>query len=174
MRKNGKMMPCEHCGKEVYIYKARQKAFRFCSQSCHGKTILCSPKVQAKIKRKYGKEHHNWKGGTINKERGYRLVCVRGKQVYEHRYIMEQHLGRKLDRRENVHHINGDKLDNRIDNLELIDVGEHIHKCHPRKRNEENYICVDCKRCGKEFETYKHRLKTGRGKYCSKKCLYNH
>ena len=32
---------------------------------------------------------------------------------------MEQHLGRKLFRHENIHHINGDTLDNRIENLEL-------------------------------------------------------
>ncbi|MCK9310007.1 MAG: HNH endonuclease [Candidatus Cloacimonetes bacterium] len=43
----------------------------------------------------------------------------------EHRYIMEQHLGRKLDFNEVVHHINGDTYDNRIENLELKSRSEH-------------------------------------------------
>ena len=55
----------------------------------------------------------------------YKAIKVNGKKVDEHRYIMEQHIGRKLRRDEVVHHKNGDKSDNRIENLELMNLSEH-------------------------------------------------
>ena len=52
-------------------------------------------------------------------EKGYRRIGVNGKLVYEHKIIMEEILGRSLLSGENVHHKNGDRLDNRPENLEL-------------------------------------------------------
>lgn len=60
---------------------------------------------------------------------GYNYLMISGSPVWEHRYIMEQHIGRKLSRKEHVHHKNGIKTDNRLDNLEIMDASEH-HRSH--------------------------------------------
>lgn len=53
---------------------------------------------------------------------------IHGKPVLMHRHIMEEHIGRPLERDEVVHHINGDPLDNRLENLCILKRGEHSTK----------------------------------------------
>jgi hypothetical protein len=75
---------------------------------------------------KKGSECPNWKGGRSKKKEGYiNIYCPNHPNnhqgyVYEHRLIMEKHIGRVLLKTEIVHHINSIKDDNRIENLMLF------------------------------------------------------
>ena len=59
----------------------------------------------------------------------YRLISVtdngKRKQVFEHRLVMEKHLGRKLLPNEVIHHKDGDGLNNALENLELMEQSKH-------------------------------------------------
>lgn len=65
----------------------------------------------------------------------YKKITINGKKIDEHRYLMEQALGRKLRKDEVVHHINGDKMDNRIENLQVMSWAEH-NKLHSLGRKK--------------------------------------
>lgn len=78
----------------------------------------------------FGKKPHNFKGYTLSKSGSrnkiYREITINGKRRKEHRVIMEKHIGRKLLKTEIIHHINGNGLDNSIENLQIVTTKQHI------------------------------------------------
>ena len=86
------------------------------------------------------------------KENGYimRKVNYHPKQnkrgyVAEHRLVYERYLERFLDSKEVIHHINGNREDNRIENLQIVvENSEHIQKYHKKNRNKNGqFICEE-------------------------------
>ena len=120
--------------RELDYYTHQRRKHDFC--------FKCSPtEVQSGEVRPQSSRSNSgrWKGGSYISSDGYRMVLCEGqyhpsgRQKYkkEHILVMEQHIGRELDTckgggGECVHHIDGDKLNNSIDNLELcIDTRDH-------------------------------------------------
>jgi len=95
---------CDICGRPREVkckYKRKQNRCWKCSQQ--QRTIPS------------GKNHGNYKHGLSTA--GYRRVKINGKRKQEHRFVVEQHLDRKLTATESIHHIDFNKLNNHIDNL---------------------------------------------------------
>ncbi len=92
-----------------------------------------------------------------------RLIRRNGKKVRESRWLMEKELGRELLPTEQVHHKNGDPLDNRLENLEVMDCKAHM-KLHKQIYPDQK----SCAHCGTEFTV--NPRKRERNKCCSRDC----
>lgn len=121
---------CVDCKKKVSRLGTKR------CQKCYGPYI--SKKLKGRkntwLHKISGTKHYNWKGGrTINGD-GYVLIRSKAKNrryEYEHRVVMEKHLGRKLKKNERVHHVDGNKLNNKIKNLMLFkNHSDHIKMEH--------------------------------------------
>ncbi len=97
--------------------------------------------------------------------------------ILEYRYIMEQKLGRLLLPKEIVHHIDGNKMNNNPDNLELMTNKEHC-SYHSKLNQIKRWVDLTCNFCGKLFNIeerhYKYKIKNNQKKfYCSIICKNN-
>ena len=138
------MKNCEWCNK-------KHNKNRFCSILCRNRYIASK----------------NNNGGSIDKD-GYKIIRILNKKYREHRYIIEIHLKRKLEKNEIVHHKDGNKLNNKIDNLEVIDRSLHLKKYHNNAWNK-GLVTINahiCKNCHKVFKT----IRQPKRKFCSRKC----
>lgn len=128
-RRNRKLAPiqCGHCGA---TFLPDRSSRRFCSRKC-GTANNGGQNRKSEMWRKPNKR--GYIDGTVFDEDGVQHYAK------QHRWMMEQHLGRKLLPTEDVHHINGVKHDNRLENLQVIDHGEHTRHHNLNRQTKRTY-----------------------------------
>ena len=179
-------MECFICGKETHREPGRKSKNVVCSDEClrarrkqvgleiakAGKAVPppSTPESRAAAsKRMTGAGCPKWNGGKMLTSSGYMLVLAPSDYPYpngvnargyirEHRMVMELHLGRALSKSEIVHHKNGNKLDNRVENLEV----HSSHSEHLAHHGEEGLwdnrwpkCIMGCGRQSKPFGGYR-------------------
>ena len=112
------------------------------------------------------------------KDRRLRCVLVfpdgKKQTVSYPKYLMEVHLNRYLEENETIDHIDGNPLNNEIENLQVLT--RELHAFLDAKRNKN--IIVTCKYCGKKFlikgssiRNYNRKDRSNSGYFCSKSCI---
>lgn len=122
-------------------------------------------------------ENYRIYGPYIAKDGRLRIIGVDSNNVKHTisypKYLMELHLGRYLDEKEQVDHIDGNPLNNAITNLQIRKLSEH--QVLDAWRNED--VLVYCKYCGKPFiikgskmHNRNRRDRNQSGYFCSRQC----
>jgi len=160
---------CNKCGKHYFVSKKYAK-----SKRNNNRCMSCAMKSL----RRENSPH--WKGGSYEDNgKGYRRLCLqhddpfvemadKSRVVLEHRYVMAQKLNRILKPTECVHHVNGDKKDNRPGNLTLIPRGSHLHLTklqveNHQLRNKIKYLEIELNEYKKISEEKYREVYKGEG-----------
>ena len=159
-KKNRKYAICPICGKE---FRKRRSESKYCSNKCsaqgrttktaikcdecgkefervnchiRGQHNFCSRECQWKWHAKTNKRenHANWNGGIYHHDGYIFLKQEDGTYKAEHRIVMEEKLGRKLDPHEIVHHLDENKSNNSPENLVVMDRLEHAKLHHTKQK----------------------------------------
>ena len=118
----------------------------------------------------------NWCDGYVDSRGRFRVVRPDYPRAYKGGYALRAHVvwwlhhGEPHPAERYLHHKNGDKLDDRLENLELVEPGAHC-KMHNVKPMAER----TCRICGRKFLIRRWALNESgrsRGIYCSRECFY--
>jgi predicted XRE-type DNA-binding protein len=126
-------LSAEICTQIEDLYRTKkltqaQLAIKF---KCHQTQISRILKKANLLTKRQAENHGSWKGGRVVTKEGYVLIKTEtpvafysminsGGYFVEHRLVVALALGRPLLKTEQVHHINGNKADNRLENLQLM------------------------------------------------------
>lgn len=111
---------CAYCGDEFTLSYWQAKNRKYCSSEC-ANNAQRGQKGTTQLK---GKESPHYRGERL-RHNGVWDYDIEGNYRPVHRMVMEEHLGRKLDDSEIVHHIDGDNTNNNVDNLYICSKGKH-------------------------------------------------
>ena len=115
---SGEWKDCAGCGKHFF---AKQKILRYCSITCHHRHVVHKPTPGHR---------------QVTKTGYIRLTLEDGSRVLEHRWVWEKAHGISLNPKQQIHHLNHIKTDNRLENLRLFGTAKE-HLQHHWQENPE-------------------------------------
>jgi hypothetical protein len=132
MRKPG-TKDCHNCGENFSFMFGSKKEFearKFCSTKCNGTFYAEKYSVdrQGKGNPMFKKEPWNFQGfrwAKSGSRKRYKKLFIKGKYIWEHRFVAEITIGRKLKKDEVVHHIDHNPQNNSPSNLKVMTKFEH-------------------------------------------------